>query len=160
MAVNEIQTKKFMSFISFMKENPSEFYKAVPKPDNLRVWYVKIFNLSEEYTGGEYILQIDFPKEYPFKPPDYKFLTPSGRFSLNTNLCFTNTGIHKECWTPAWGIDEMIIGLVSFFYERKSIGIGHIHNSTEDTRLRFAKLSVSYNQTHNSHILKLIDGSS
>ena len=115
--------------------------------------YEEVFAISER-------LKADFERIVGLDKSVLEFLTPSGRFILNTNLCFTNTGYHKEGWTPAWGIHEMIIGLVSFFYERKSSGIGHLHNSKEEARRRYAKLSVNYNQTHNSHILKLIDGSS
>jgi ubiquitin-protein ligase len=159
MAINEIQTKKIMNFISYIKENPCEYYKAIPQPNNLLHWYVKIHNLSDEYTGGEYLVEITFPKEYPFKPPNYKVLTPSGRFQPNRNLCFTNSGINFDSWTPAWGIHEIIMGLISFFYERDSIGTGHIHSSSEAQRLVFTSKSVEYNKIHHNDILQLIENS-
>jgi hypothetical protein len=55
-----------------------------------------------------------------------------------------------------WGIDQILMGLVSYFYERKSQGIGHIATTTVADRTKFAKDSVSYNQRkHNDILLSL-----
>ena len=40
------------------------------------------------YGGGAYWGTLVFPPEYPFKPPQVKMMTPSGRFAVNTRLCF------------------------------------------------------------------------
>ena len=40
------------------------------------------------YGGGAYYGTLLFPPEYPFKPPQVKMMTPSGRFAVNTRLCF------------------------------------------------------------------------
>lgn len=155
MSINFIQTKKLMNFICYIKENPCEYYKAIPKEDDLLHWFVKIHNLSDEYVDGEYIIEIIFPKEYPFKPPNYRVLTPSGRFVQNKFLCFTNSGKNFSSWTPAWGIHEIIMGLISFFYERDSVGTGHISTSTVTQRRNFAIHSKEFNQNCLSHINQL-----
>ena len=150
---SKIRTKRILSFVSYLHENPSEYYEACPSEDNISIWYAKVKNLSDEYKGGEYLLKIKFPEEYPFKAPDYEVLTPSGRFEINSKLCFSNTGFHGETWSAMWGIDQILMGLVSYFYERKSQGIGHIATTTVADRTKFAKDSVSYNQRKHNDIL-------
>ncbi|KAJ4306345.1 hypothetical protein N0V88_001145 [Collariella sp. IMI 366227] len=38
------------------------------------------------------------PPTYPFR-----FLTPSGRFETNREICLSISGHHEETWQPAWG---------------------------------------------------------
>jgi ubiquitin-conjugating enzyme E2 J2 len=147
--------KRLVSFVTWVNKNPSEYYEAKPCLQDINIWFVKIKNLSEEYTGGEYILKIDFSKEYPFKAPDYYMLTPSGRFEINKKICFSNSGYHSESWSPLWGIEQIIMGIISFFYERNSVGISHINNSTPDERAKHAATSIAYNKKHLADIDKM-----
>ena len=149
--------KRLVSFIAWVDKNPSNYYEAKPFFEDINIWYVKIKNLSEEYTDGEYILKIDFSKEYPFKPPDYYMLTPSGRFEINRKICFSNSGYHSESWSPLWGIEQIIMGIISFFYERNSVGISHISNGSNEQRTIFAKSSKEYNQKYLKDILAMFD---
>ena len=41
------------------------------------------------YEGGVYHGVLQFPKEYPFKPPSIIMRTPSGRFNPNNKICFS-----------------------------------------------------------------------
>jgi ubiquitin-protein ligase len=146
--VKATNCKRLMSFMKELEKNPSDYYEAKPSYDDITIWYVKIKNLSEEYTGGIYYMKIHFTEEYPFKAPDYYMLTPSGRFEINKKICFSNSGYHSESWSPLWGINQIIMGTISFFYERNSVGICHISNGTNEERIRFALASAAYNKTH------------
>lgn len=50
--------------------------------------------------GGFYHGIVDFPSEYPFKPPQIKMYTPSGRFEVDRPLCLSMTNFHPESWNP------------------------------------------------------------
>jgi ubiquitin-conjugating enzyme E2 J2 len=64
-------------------------------------WFCMIYDLEDErFANGEYIFNIRLSARYPFEPPDFYFITPNGRFALNSKLCFTNSSYHKECWSP------------------------------------------------------------
>jgi len=155
--VKNTNAKRLMSFITYCQKNPSEYYEARPKDEDINIWYVKIKNLSDEYIGGEYLLKIHFTEEYPFKPPDYYMLTPSGRFEINKKICFSNSGYHSDAWSPLWGIHQIIMGIISFFYERDSHGISHISSSSVSDRTMFAINSIEYNMTKLNSIIKLFD---
>lgn len=146
--VKDTNIKRLTSFLKNLEENPSDYYEAKPS-DDIRIWYVKIKNLSEEYTGGIYYMKLHFTEKYPFSPPDYYMLTPSGRFKINSKICLSNSGYHSESWSPLWGINQIIMGLISFFYERDSIGIGHINDTTVEERAEYADSSIEYNLKHN-----------
>ena len=155
--VKNTNAKRLMSFIAYCEKNPSEYYDARPDPSNINIWFVKIKNLSDEYATGEYIMKIHFTEEYPFKPPDYYMMTPSGRFEINRKICFSNSGYHSESWSPLWGIHQIIMGMISFFYERTSNGISHISSSSSETRANFALDSVEYNNKNLKSTLALFE---
>jgi ubiquitin-conjugating enzyme E2 J2 len=58
--------------------------------------------------------KIAFPKEYPNKPPGIEMITPNGRFELNKKICMSMSDYHPESWSPAWGVQSIIMGLISF----------------------------------------------
>ena len=94
-----------------------------------------------DYEGGIYHGVIQFPENYPLKPPSVKFLTPNGRFEVNTNICLTFTNFHPEYWQPAWTIRTIMIGLISFFpVEEESLSIGSIVTTSSERR-RLARAS-------------------
>jgi len=48
------------------------------------------------------------------KPPMFRFLTPSGRFEVNREICLSISGHHEETWQPAWGIRTALVAIRSF----------------------------------------------
>lgn len=72
---------------------------------------------KDKFYSGEYLFEIILPPRYPLSPPDFVFLTPNGRFDINSSICFSNSIYHPDSWTPSWTIRHMLIGLLSFFLE-------------------------------------------
>lgn len=64
--------------------------------------------------GGIYHGRITLPAEYPFKPPSFIMLTPSGRFETNTKICLSISSHHPEHWQPSWSVRTALTALVSF----------------------------------------------
>ena len=96
-----------------------------------------------DFEGGFYHGRILLPAEYPFKPPNIVFLTPSGRFEVNTKVCLSFSAYHPELWQPAWGIRLILEALVSFLPTKGDGAIGAL-DWTSDERKRLAKKSVDY----------------
>ena len=116
--------------------------------DNLGVWYFVVYDLKDtEYEGGIYLGKVLITSKYPFAPPDFQFLTPSGRFDINKKLCTSFTGYHTELYSASWNISAMCCGLISFMTDdaskKESQGIGGI-NSTIEYKKQIAKESRNY----------------
>ena len=88
---------------------------ATPDSSNIFDWYFVLFGLKDcPYEGGYYFGKIEFPKEYPFAPPDIIFLSESGRFEVNYKICFSFTAYHKNEWNPALTVRLMLLSILSF----------------------------------------------
>ncbi|KAI8148955.1 ubiquitin-conjugating enzyme/RWD-like protein [Fennellomyces sp. T-0311] len=119
-------------------------YEAHPLEDNLFEWHFTVRGPGDtEFEDGRYHGRILLPAEYPFKPPELIFLTPNGRFELNTKVCLSITGYHPEYWQPAWGIRTVILAVMGFFPTEARGAIGGLDYTKEERQL-FAKKSNTW----------------
>lgn len=124
--------------------DPSDRYHAHPLENDMFEWHFTIRGADgTDFEGGFYHGRILLPAEYPFKPPNIVFLTPSGRFEVNTKVCLSFSAYHPELWQPAWGIRLILEALVSFLPTKGDGAIGAL-DWTSDERKRLAKKSVDY----------------
>lgn len=83
--------------------NPPENLRAQIIDNNIYEWHFTIRGPeNSEFEEGIYHGRIELPVEYPFKPPNIYFLTPSGRFDIKTKICLNITKFHPENWNPSW----------------------------------------------------------
>merc|ERR1719271_2086360 len=64
------------------------------------------------YEGGVFFLEINFPTDYPFKPPKVKFLTKIYHPNINKSggICLD---ILKDQWSPALTISKVLLSICS-----------------------------------------------
>jgi ubiquitin-conjugating enzyme E2 J2 len=123
---------------------PPPLADARPDENHLLTWYFVLDGApGTPYEGGEFVGQLIFPEQYPFKPPGIKMLTPSGRFKTHTRLCFSMSDYHPEEWSPMWGVSQIVTGLNSFMNE-DSTTTGSISTS-EGTKRQLARESHAFN---------------
>ena len=78
------------------------------------------------------------------KPPNFRFLTPSGRFEVNREICLSISGFHEETWQPAWGVRLALTALRGFMGEEGTAGqVGGLESS-RGVRERLARESKSW----------------
>lgn len=92
------------------------------------------------YAGGIYHGRIILPPQYPLRPPSFRFLTPTGRFEVNREICLSISGHHEETWQPAWGVRTALVAIRSFMDTDAKGQLGGIECS-KDARERMAKES-------------------
>lgn len=108
-------TRRLAKEYQQMQVDPPEYATAKPSERNILEWHYVITGPPETpYHGGQYYGVINFPPDYPFKPPSIKMVTPSGRFQCNTRLCLSISDFHPKSWNPAWHVSTILTGLVSF----------------------------------------------
>lgn len=147
--MSKIFTKRVTRDLQLIKKKPIDNVKIYVSDNDLSKWYFK-FNGDNDtsYKNGEYIGLITLPKEYPFKAPTFKMLTPSGRFEINKTICMSNSHFHPEEWSPMWTLSQLLIGFVSLFDDdlESHIGISHI-KTTPEKKKKMAIKSKEYNDT-------------
>lgn len=136
--------RRIQADIRELSIDPSDRYHASPLENDMFEWHFTIRGAgSTDFEGGYYHGRILLPAEYPFKPPNIVFLTPSGRFETNTKVCLSFSAYHPELWQPAWGIRLILEALVSFLPTKGDGAIGSLDWTSEE-RKRLAKKSVDF----------------
>lgn len=86
---------------------------AGPVGDDLYKWQATIMGPEgSPYHGGIFFLKIEFPTDYPFKPPRINFSTPIYHCNINSNgsICLD---ILKDQWSPALTISKLLLSICS-----------------------------------------------
>ncbi|KAH8429518.1 ubiquitin-conjugating enzyme E2 [Aspergillus melleus] len=108
--------KRLLKEATELSTSPSPYFHAAPVQDNLYDWHFTLAGppSPSPYSGGIYHGRIVLPPTYPLRPPSFRFLTPTGRFEVNREICLSISGHHEESWQPAWGIRTALIAIRSF----------------------------------------------
>jgi ubiquitin-conjugating enzyme E2 D/E len=99
--------------LSLLLKDPPDNCSAGPIEDDIFHWEGTIIGPTETvYEGGVFNLDIQFPKNYPFKPPKVRFLTKIYHPNINSGG-FICLDIFKENWSPALTISKVLLSLCS-----------------------------------------------
>ena len=94
-----------------VENNPSANCSASPIEDDIFHWRGSIIAPPETpYDGGVYFLDIQFPADYPFKPPKVRFETPIYHCNINDKGDIS-IDILKDNWSPALTISKVLFAL-------------------------------------------------
>ncbi|EAT81774.1 hypothetical protein SNOG_10380 [Parastagonospora nodorum SN15] len=134
--------KRILKEASELSVSPSADYHAEPQETNLFEWHFTIRGppAPSPYAGGIYHGRIILPPQYPLRPPAFRFLTPTGRFEVNREICLSISGHHEETWQPAWGVRTALVAIRSFMDTDAKGQVGGIECSKE-AREKMAKES-------------------
>lgn len=128
--------------------------------DNIKIWYVLYHDIGEPYEGGEFLMKLEAPSDYPFKPPTFSFLTPTNRYITGGKPCVDMGHYHSKNWSPMVGMYGFAIQL---FYSLKMPmsalqgGIGILSTNQQSDKLKHecSVNSIEYNQINHPNIMNL-----
>ena len=96
-----------------LQTSPPANCSAGPVGDDIYLWQATIMGPEgSPYEGGVFYLKIDFPKDYPFKPPKMVFLTKIYHCNINSagGICLD---ILKDQWSPALTVSKLLLSICS-----------------------------------------------
>eukprot|EP00389_Voromonas_pontica_P001888 GDKH01002816.1.p1 GENE.GDKH01002816.1~~GDKH01002816.1.p1 ORF type:complete len:148 (+),score=10.58 GDKH01002816.1:41-484(+) len=105
--------KRIAKELSDMSKEPPANCSAGPMGDDLFHWQATIMGPEgSPYQGGIFFLQINFPTDYPFKPPKVSFTTKIYHCNINASgaICLD---ILKDQWSPALTISKVLLSISS-----------------------------------------------
>ena len=105
--------KRLKKELTEIQNDPPSNCSAGVINDNLMSWEATILGPSDSpYSGGIFKLSLDFPADYPFKPPKVKFLTKILHPNINTHgsICLD---ILNKSWSPALTIQKVLLSISS-----------------------------------------------
>jgi ubiquitin-conjugating enzyme E2 J1 len=136
--------KRILREAAELATQPSSDYHAAPLETDLFEWHFTLRGppAPSPYESGIYHGRIVLPPAYPLKPPSFRFLTASGRFEVNREICLSISGHHEETWQPAWGIRTALVAIRSFMDTNAKGQLGGM-DATDEVRRRFAGQSAA-----------------
>ena len=110
--------KRLVNELSDLAADPPPNCSCAPvDEDNIYRWNATIQGPEESpYARGVFFLRIDFPQEYPFKPPRIVFDTKIYHPNISTKgtICLD---ILKDTWSPALTISKVLLSVYSLLYD-------------------------------------------
>ena len=103
-------TKELQEII---KDPPASCSAGPIDNEDVYKWEASIMGPSgSPYSGGVFNLSIDFPTNYPFKPPKVRFVTKIYHPNINSSggICLD---ILKDNWSPALTISKVLLSICS-----------------------------------------------
>ena len=106
--------KRIQKELIDLRKDPPANCSAGPTDDaDMFKWQGTIFGPADSpYSGGVFNLSIEFPVDYPFKPPRIMFLTKIYHPNINT-AGFICLDILKTNWSPALTISKALLSVLS-----------------------------------------------
>tara|TARA_Y100000389_G_scaffold204407_1_gene256764 strand:+ start:280 stop:726 length:447 start_codon:yes stop_codon:yes gene_type:complete len=106
-------TRRIESELTEMQENPIMNCSAGPVGNDLFEWWATIIGpVGSPYENGVFKLRINFPADYPFKPPKVVFITKIYHCNINSGggICLD---ILKDQWSPALTVSKVLLSICS-----------------------------------------------
>ncbi|CCF51123.1 hypothetical protein NDA11_000362 [Ustilago hordei] len=145
--------KRIGKELADLTREPVEGIAVEPKEDNIYKWTAKLTGpVKGPYAGGTFLLDVDFPIEYPFKSPKVRFNTPIYHPNIDEggNLC---VGILKsEAWKPSTKAVTILLSILQLLEEPNPddalvASIAELYNTD---RAKFDKTAQEYTKKYAS----------
>ncbi|KAH0576831.1 Ubiquitin-conjugating enzyme E2 [Spironucleus salmonicida] len=105
--------KRIKTELKQIKDDPPANCQAQPINNDLNNWTATIIGPKDTlYEGGLFNLKINFPPDYPFRPPHCSFETKifHPNISLKGDICLD---ILKQNWSPVLTISKVLLSICS-----------------------------------------------
>lgn len=120
-----ISLKRLQTEYKQYLKNPNYFYSIKPNENNFYIWDILLIGPPDSlFEGGIFKCQFIFPKEYPTKPPEFKFISnfPHPNIYTDGKVCISILHEGKdqygyesdsERWTPSHSVDSILMSIIT-----------------------------------------------
>lgn len=126
-----------------------EYIKYWMDPSDPYKWWCIIHNMCGEkdaLKGGEYLVEVTAPKEFPFKPPTFYLHTPNGVYGTDKPICISIGHYHADAYPAAIGMRGFITEVANGMMCQKDLGGGiNVLQFNESKIKAFAAASRAFN---------------
>lgn len=134
--------KRIIQEMKELQGSESENITAGPVSDlNIFEWTATLIGPEDSpYEGGIFLLSINFPNNYPFKPPKINFNTKIYHPNINSSgaICLD---ILNSQWSPALTISKTLLSISSLLTDPNPDDplVSHIANTYKTNRIEYNK---------------------
>uniref|UniRef100_A0A1B6ECD3 Ubiquitin-conjugating enzyme E2-18 kDa n=1 Tax=Clastoptera arizonana TaxID=38151 RepID=A0A1B6ECD3_9HEMI len=98
---------------NIMADGGIESVNLIIDESNYNLWEGLILPNNLPYSKGAFKINIDFPLDYPFKPPKITFITQIYHPNVNEKGEICLTILNSENWKPTTKISQVLMELVN-----------------------------------------------
>lgn len=105
--------KRINKELADIGRDPPANCSAGPEGNDLFHWQATLMGPPDSpYEGGVFFLDLQFPQDYPFKPPKVRFTTKIYHCNVNDQggICLD---ILKGEWSPALTVSKVLLSICS-----------------------------------------------
>eukprot|EP01123_Difflugia_compressa_P000239 TRINITY_DN10331_c0_g1_i1.p1 TRINITY_DN10331_c0_g1~~TRINITY_DN10331_c0_g1_i1.p1 ORF type:complete len:542 (+),score=96.15 TRINITY_DN10331_c0_g1_i1:31-1656(+) len=101
-------TKRILMEYRQILDNPNPLWNTFISADNTSFWKAFLQGPpGTPYEGGIFALFIRFPTDFPFRPPEFRFITPIYHCNINNDgkICLDTL---SQSWSPALKVRQIM----------------------------------------------------
>ena len=144
-------TRRLLRDLKGLERDPPFGISAAPKGNNIMLWNAVICGPKETpFEDGTFKLTIEFSEEYPFKPPEVKFVSKM----FHPNI-FEEDGQVDIHWSPAYNVSTILVSIQALLSDPNLICLpanrlaGQLFREDKREYLKRAKLCVKHSWSDN-----------
>ncbi|KAL4348862.1 hypothetical protein GQ457_17G016890 [Hibiscus cannabinus] len=149
--MTNLGTKRLMKDLEKLLQESPAGISAEPQKNNILHWDAIIQGPKKSpWEGGSFKLTLEFPEDYPNKPPIGRFISPMFHPNIDAKDGNIFLDILRDEWLPIFGVESILISIQSLLCDP---------NPNSAANEEAAKLFIENKREYNKRIRKLVEQS-
>ncbi|HCN45766.1 MAG TPA: hypothetical protein DIT18_09010 [Pseudomonas sp.] len=138
----DVALKRIIRELHDFTKDPPQNCSAGPLGEDLFHWQATLMGPRDTpYEGGVFFLDVQFPPDYPAKPPKISFKTPVWHPNIGEDGA-VGLEILDDNWTPALTLSKVLLSITSLLCDPEPRGALRL-----DVALEYQRVRVQFDRT-------------